>query len=291
MEFIKLDLEHRVLFEKYKPLSNPVSSVHNFTALYMWKDALGIEISEVADVLYIRRTMPPIFGFLPPLAQDEQKLSEAIERMKQFADVNEFPAVIIDAETWVAEKLETQGIGFKIKEDRDNDEYLYDGERLRNLSGKKMHGKKNHYNNFVKNNEFTVRPLADSKSAILEMAKRWLKGRESAYTIGEFAGIKNSLENLSQLPITGSAVFINGRCEGFTISEPTSPDSVLVHVEKANDEINGMFTFINSENLRINHPTATIINREQDLGIEGLRKAKESWKPTGFVHKFIIDLD
>lgn len=290
MDFEKLDLKHKDLFEKYKKYSNPIASVHNFTALYMWKDALGIEVCEEDGVLYMRRTMPPVFGFLPPLTMDDMKLPEAVNKMKKFAEENNYPARIIDAENWVENKLIEQGIPHAVADDRDNSEYLYDGDRLRNLSGKKMHSKKNHYNNFVKNNIFTIRDLKESKTAVVEMAKRWLKGKESPYTIGELEGIKFTLENSDLLPIKGIAVFINGRCEAFTISEDTGEDSVLVHIEKANDDITGMFTFVNSENIKINHPNATIINREQDLGIEGLRKAKESWKPVGMVDKLIIEL-
>lgn len=289
MEFKKLDLIHKELFDRYKERAYHVSSVHNFTALYMWREPLGIEVAEEDDVLYLRRVLPPDIGYLPPLASDDKKLVEALDKLKVYSEENNFPKQIIDAEKWLVDRLESIGFEFTYRPDRDNSEYLYDGEKLRTLSGKKMHGKKNHYNNFVKNNIFSIKKIEDAKDAVMEMEKRWLIGKESAYTVGEKEGIKDVLDNMGVLPVKGIAVFINDRCEAFTISEDTGEDSVLVHVEKANDDINGMFTFVNSENIKINHPDAQVVNREQDLGIEGLRKAKESWKPISMVDKFRID--
>lgn len=285
--------DDKKLFEKYRKDVNPISSAQNFTALYMWKDALGIEIAEEDDVLYLKRTKPPIFGFLVPLTLRDEDLPKAMMKLKAHSEENNFPFEMIDVEKWFIEKL-TDNVKkefpceYRIYSDHDNSEYLYDGEKLRTLSGKKMHSKKNHYNNFTKNFQYEIKDLHDSVDDVLEMNRRWLKGRESNYTLGEYEGIKKILAEPSVFNVKGIAVFIDGRCEAFTISEDTSDESVLVHVEKANDDINGLFTFVNSMNNRINHKNAKVVNREQDLGLEGLRKAKESWKPIGFVEKFVI---
>ncbi|UUM12548.1 phosphatidylglycerol lysyltransferase domain-containing protein [Clostridiaceae bacterium HFYG-1003] len=290
MEFEKLDLKHQAIFDRYRHLGNPLSSVQNFTALYMWKDALGIEICDTGSIVYFRRTVPPIFGFLPPLTSTDQEIVRAVREMKQFSQEHEFPCQIIDAEQWIIDQLARYDIPHEVIEDRDNSEYLYSGEKLRTLSGKKMHSKKNHYNHFVKNQNYEIRPLKGNTGAALAMTKRWLEGRESPYTLGELEGIRLAFEHLEALPVKGITVFVDGVCQAFTISEDLTEDAVLVHVEKASDEVNGLFTFVNSENQKINHPDAVTVNREQDLGIEGLRKAKLSWKPIGMVDKFIVRL-
>lgn len=290
MEFEKLDLKHQAIFDQYRHLGNPISSVQNFTALYMWKDALGIEICDQGNIVYFRRTMPPIFGFLPPLTRKDEDIITAIGEMKRFSDDNSFPFQIIDAEQWLLDQLERHQIPFRAEEDRDNSEYVYSAEKLRTLSGKKMHSKRNHYNHFIKNQNYEVRPLAGNTKAALAMASRWLEGKESDYTLGELEGIKLTFEHMDVLPVKGITVFVDGICQAFTISEDMPENGVLVHVEKANDSINGMFSFVNSENQKVNHPDAERVNREQDLGIEGLRKAKLSWKPLTMVDKFIIQL-
>lgn len=290
MEFEKLDLKHQAIFNQYRHLGNPISSVQNFVALYMWKDALGIEICVTENIVYFRRTMPPVFGFLPPLTKKDEDIITAVDEMKRFSKINNYPCQIIDAEQWLLNQLERNHIPFQAEEDPDNSEYLYSGPKLRTLSGKKMHSKKNHYNRFVKNHHYEVKLLEGNTKAALAMAKRWLEGRESEYTIGELEGIQLSFENMKHLPIKGITVFVDGVCQAFTISEDMPEKGVLVHVEKANDDIPGMFTFVNSENQKVNHPDAELVNREQDLGIEGLRKAKLSWKPCGMVDKFVVEL-
>ncbi len=289
MEFEKLDLKHKELFEKYDHIGDPVSSVQSFTAHYMWKDGLDTEIFEEDNVLYMRRVEPPIVGFLPPLTLNDKDLPKAIAKMADYADANGYPRTIIDAEQWLLDKLTEQEIPHTFTEDPDNSEYLYSADKLRTLSGKKFHSKKNHYNRFVKNQNYEVRPLKGNTAAALNMARRWLDGKESPYTKGELKGIDLTFQNMDVLPVTGITVFINGVCQAFTICEDVTESAVLVHTEKANDDIPGLFTFINSENMQINHPHAEIVNREQDLGIEGLRKAKKSWRPIGMVDKFFIN--
>ncbi len=288
MEFEKLDLKHKEMFEKYHHIGDPLSSVVSFTAHYMWKDGLNTEIYESDNVLYMRRVEPPIVGFLPPLTLSDDDLPGAIEKMAHFADTHSYPRTIIDAEQWLLDKLTKYGIPHTFSEDPDNSEYLYSAEKLRTLSGKKFHGKKNHYNRVGKNQNYEVRPLAGNTEAPLNMARRWLEGKESPYTRGELIGIDLAFQNMDLLPIKGITVFVDGVCQAFTVCEDVTDKAVLVHTEKANDDIPGLFTFVNSENQKVNHPHAEIVNREQDLGIEGLRKAKKSWRPIGMVDKFMI---
>lgn len=288
MDFEKLDLKHKDMFEKYHNIGNPLSSVRSFTAHYMWKDGLDTEIYESDNVLFMRRIEPPTVGFLPPLTLNDDDLPSALLKMANYADDQGYPRTIIDAEQWFLDKLIKYEIPHTFTEDLDNSEYLYSAEKLRTLSGKKFHGKKNHYNNFVKNQNYEVRPLKGNTDAALNMARRWLEGKEAPYTKGELIGIDLAFKNMDILPITGITVFVDGVCQAFTVCENLTDKAVLVHTEKATDDIRGLFTFVNSENQRVNHPHAEIVNREQDLGIEGLRKAKMSWRPIGMVDKFLI---
>lgn len=287
MNFEKLDIKHKDLFSKYKPYTNHISSVHNFIELYIWKDALDLEVCEENEILYIRR-LKPAFAYIPPVVVDDSKITEAIDKIKEDCTKNNEPFIILDAEQWFVDKLKNNNIDMEVTEDRDNSEYLYDGQKLKTLSGKKLHSKKNHYNQFIKNNNYSFKDLKDCMDDALDMEERWLKEKSSDFTIGEYEGIKNCFKNWDLLNLKGIAIFVDDVCQGFTISEDTSENSVLCHVEKANDSIKGAFTFVNSQNIVLNHPNAEIVNREQDLGIEGLRKAKLSWKPIGFVDKFKI---
>lgn len=290
MDFEKLDLKHRAVFNQYRHLGNPISSVQNFVAQYMWKDSIGLEICETENIVYFKRTVLPILGFLSPFTKKDEDIITAVTEMKRIAQAEGFPCQIIDAEQWMIDQLERNNIPFTAKADRDNSEYLYSGEKLRTLAGKKMHGKRNHYNRFVKNQIYDIRPLEENMSAALALAERWIVGKESKYTLDEIEGLKLLFKHWDILPIKGLAVFIDGVCQAFTITEDMPNNGVLVHVEKANDDIPGLYSFINSESQQLLHPNADIVNREQDMGLEGLRKAKQSWRPIGMVDKFTITL-
>jgi len=288
--------EDRHLLEKYSGEADPVSSVQNFTALYMWRKPYGLEICEDDSVLYMKRTSENVRGYLPPLVLKDEDLEKALKKMEIYSEENSYPFVILEAEKWFIEKLtalrqkKDGNISWDVRiySDHNNSEYLYSGEKLKTLSGKKMHQKKNHYNRFVKTHQYEIKDIFDCPEDILKMFNKWLKGRESEDTLGELEGVRELLGKPMCFDIKGIAVFVDGKCGAFTISENTGDNSVLVHSEKADDEIPGLFTFVNSENIKINHPDAEIVNREQDLGIPGLRKAKESWKPIGFVSKFTV---
>ena len=289
MIFDKLDLKHKELVEKYNKFANPLSSVHNFTAIYTWKDPLDIEICEEEGILYLHRNKPE-FGFLPPLMEDWSRIGEAVKKMKNYSYEKGFKPVVIDAEQYFIDRLNDSSIEFRSEEDRDNSEYVYDVQKLKRLSGKKYHGKKNHYNHFIKNLNYEVKDLKDSFEDALRVGKKWIEGKETDYTLGELKGIHDAFENFDLLNLKGIAVYVDGVCEAFTISEDIPNNNVLIHIEKANDLINGVYTFVNSMNLQVNHPDSVKVNREQDLGIEGLRKAKLSWKPIEMVDKFKIYL-
>jgi hypothetical protein len=100
--------------------------------------------------------------------------------------------------------------------------------------------------------------------------------------------VRQILEHPDELGLLGLAIRLGGRLEGFTLGELVRPDTALVHLEKANPEIRGLFVALTSHLCRALPPEVTYVNREQDLGLPGLRKSKESLKPDHLVHKFTI---
>ena len=102
----------------------------------------------------------------------------------------------------------------------------------------------------------------------------------------EFCAIKEALNNLEVLNIQGGLIRINGEVEAFTFGEKQNDELVIVHVEKANPEIRGLYTVINQEFIQHNWTDVKYVNREEDMGKEGLRKAKESYNPEFMVKKY-----
>jgi hypothetical protein len=186
--------------------------------------------------------------------------------------------------------------GWEVEPDRDNDDYVYDAGKLRTLSGRSMHQKKNHYNHFVQNYSAEYLPITRGLFPELKLVEdEWLtlkterEGEGAATHLAmEREAIHSILEGFEALGQRGMAIRIAGRIEAFTIGEMLSPDTLLVHVEKGNPEIRGIYVALCSHFAREIFPEAAFVNREQDLGLTGLRRSKESLKPHHFVRKFNV---
>ena len=185
---------------------------------------------------------------------------------------------------------------YEIIEDRDSFDYIYDGDNLRNLTGRKYSKKRNHINALLRDYEdrFEYRPLSsDNTKEILEFTYRWAaeKVSDDPYNRieNEKIGIENILESYSDLDTKIAGLYIDGSMEAFTIG---SYDPVLkvaaIHIEKANPEIRGLYPYINQQFLLNEFLDAIYINREDDMGIPSLRRAKESYYPTTLAKKYSI---
>ena len=185
---------------------------------------------------------------------------------------------------------------FKITEQVDLKDYLYDGNAMRTLSGKKLHKKKNHLNAFKREYEgrYEYRRLCCSdRGDVWKFLDRWReeKGEEVEEHLDyELRGIHEILKNCSLLNVRMSGVYIDGHLEAFTIGSYNPLEQMaVIHIEKANPEIRGLYQFINQQFLIEEFPEAVLINREDDLGLEGLRKAKLSYNPIDYARKYQVE--
>lgn len=185
---------------------------------------------------------------------------------------------------------------FKITEQVDLKDYLYDGNAMRTLSGKKLHKKKNHLNAFKREYEgrYEYRRLCCSdRGDVWKFLDRWReeRGEEVEEHLDyEVRGIHEILKNCSLLNVRMSGVYIDGHLEAFTIGSYNPLERMaVIHIEKANPEIRGLYQFINQQFLIEEFPEAVLINREDDLGLEGLRKAKLSYNPIDYARKYQVE--
>ena len=185
---------------------------------------------------------------------------------------------------------------FKITEQVDLKDYLYDGNAMRTLSGKKLHKKKNHLNAFKREYEgrYEYRRLCCSdRGDVWKFLDRWReeKGEEVEEHLDyEVRGIHEILKNCSLLNVRMSGVYIDGHLEAFTIgSYNPLEDMAIIHIEKANPEIRGLYQFINQQFLIHEFPDVKLVNREDDLGQEGLRRAKLSYNPIDYARKYQVE--
>lgn len=183
---------------------------------------------------------------------------------------------------------------FLFRCNRDSYDYVYDINDLADLKGKKYQKKRNHLNRFLSNYpEHTLVPLnAENLSLAQEVCDQWFARREALDPHADFMLEKRALRRgfarFDQLHLEGAALLLEGRPIAFSIASPINEETYDVHFEKALEDIDGGYAAINalfSRYLRQAHPQLKFLNREDDLGIEGLRKAKLSYLPHHLMEK------
>ncbi|MDR1765553.1 MAG: phosphatidylglycerol lysyltransferase domain-containing protein [Lachnospiraceae bacterium] len=186
---------------------------------------------------------------------------------------------------------------FSVTEQPDARDYLYSGEALRTLAGKKLHKKKNHVNAFLREYEgrYEYRSLnCDDRQEIWGFLDKWRqkKGEGAEEHLDyEVSGIHELLRahDCELMKIRMGGVYIDGKLEAFSVASFNPAENMaVIHIEKANPDINGLYQFINQQFLVHEYPTVALVNREDDLGLEGLRQAKLSYQPVDFARKFLI---
>lgn len=206
------------------------------------------------------------------------------------------PLKIFLADEEAVKYLNLDAEKYLVREQEDLKDYLYDGEALRTLAGKKLHKKKNHLNAFVKeyNGRYEYRKLCCSnRYDVWNFLSKWRehKGENvEEHLDPEVEGIHEILKNCSDLCVRMGGVYIDGHLEAFTIGSYNELENMaIIHIEKANPEIRGLYQYINQQFLIHEFPDVTLVNREDDLGLEGLRKAKMSYNPVEFARKYYIE--
>ena len=184
---------------------------------------------------------------------------------------------------------------FQIEEAVDSADYIYSAEALRTLAGKDYHKKKNHVNAFLKEQEgrWQYRRIGcEDKTEIWRFLDRWEENKGDdvgQHLNAEVVGLHDVLNNCVLMNAHMGGIFIDGQLEAFSIGTYNEPlKMAVIHIEKANPDIRGLYPFINQKFLQEEFPDAELVNREDDVGLPGLRKAKQSYHPIRMARKFNI---
>ena len=267
---------------------------------YIWKYFYKTKVyTEGDDAAFLLMKDGDEFFSAMPYCREEELRSNFLKLQDYFNNELKRPLKIYLADE---EALEALGLrddpGYIIKEETDLKDYLYDAEALRTLAGKKYQKKRNLVNKFKKEYEgrWEYKTLCCSDEYFLEeFMKKWVadkmaEGTESQDTLlFEKDGVIDILRNCDKLTFTVGALFIDDVLEAFTIgSYNVKEKMVVVSIEKGNSEIPGIYQAINQLFLQNSYPAAVLVNREDDMGLEGLRQAKESYNPIGYARKYMV---
>lgn len=293
MNFKPLTLADRPIFKAAEKAAIQLIGDTSFTNLFIWRPYYRprwVEAHGCLCLLALPEGEEP-FGLVPVGPGD--RIAALGHTCQALAELTKHPQIRRVPEDLVTE-LEAAGAPYEYSHDRNHDDYVYLKESLSTLSGRKMHQKRNHYNYFINHNQFECVPVTSELiSELLAVQEGWLANKEEqSHTTGllnyELTSVQELLHHMDDLNQMGLAIRINGRIEGFTMGEMLNPNTMLVHLEKANSEIRGLFMALFSHFCHLFSPEVVYVNREQDLGLPGLRLSKESLRPDHMVRKFTV---
>ena len=268
----------------------------NFMNLMSWRFLFHTEIAFYGEWLLFRFQYGGHLAYLPPIGEGDWNaiLPDMI------ADANEQgePFCLMGVcERSLQRLFEIMPGRFMSEFDRSFTDYVYLRESLAQLAGKKLQSKRNHIHRFVKENpDYEFQPLtSDTFQECLDLVRKWheRKGPVDGARLTleeEYSAMNFTFNHWGELAGLGGVLRVKGRLIAFTYGAPINYDTFDVCVEKADVDYEGAFTMINREFARSLPASYRYVNREEDLGIEGLRKAKMSYQPTLLLHKHIVRL-
>ena len=297
LEFKKIEVNSILEMLPFYAMRHNMTCDSVFLESYVWKDYYNVRyaIWENKALLWLMENEGRCFSAMP-LCREEDLPGAFAAIEEYFNEELGYPLVINLADEYAVKYLNLPEDKYLVEEQVDSRDYLYNGDAMRSLAGKKLHKKKNRVNAFKREYEgrYEYRRLCCSDSHdVWVFLDRWRqqKGEEVEEHLDyEVKGIHDILKNCSEFSIHMGGVYIDGQMEAFTIGSYNPVEHMaVIHIEKANPEINGLYQFINQQFLIEEFPEAEWVNREDDMGLEGLRKAKMTYYPADYARKYLVE--
>lgn len=290
MKFLQLNLTDKEIFDRYT--GNYINSESSFTNIMMWNESyFHAEYAICCDSLIIKFAgSNGKQRFSMPYGNSNNTIPALLELCKHCRNQNMQLEILDGNQKFVDAVISSGMFNIEYTQNRDYQEYVYLSENLAVLSGKEMHSKKNHVNKFKRMYNYKFVPIdASIVPLCLQKAEMWLdkkyNGNKQEYS-KEIRSIRIALNNFEYFKLFGGAIFVGEDLAAFTVGEELNPETVLVHIEKADIGYQGAFAAINYEFASYVQPKYKYLNREEDMGIEGLRKAKMSYRPAFLTDKY-----
>lgn len=286
IDFKPIELEDKESIQAYTLSGASQICDLAFSNLYGWSERYRTRwaVVEGSLVISFKPLHHPHPAYLIPVCRSGETLQAVIARLHEESLRYEQPLVLMGISPLCREALEAYcPEHFTFLHDEATQDYVYLREKLATLSGKALQSKRNHINKFERlyPNWHYEEVTDDNLSACLRLAQSWLEGEDviDGSRLAEQAMIERCLRHRERLGLQTGVLWVGDEVVAFSFGSPINNETFGIHVEKASTAYEGAFTMINREFARRIPEVYTYINREEDLGIEGLRKSKKSYKP------------
>lgn len=278
-------------YNQYRNLDITNASEGAFATMFIWNDYYNLEFADNGEFLFIKFNIAgkkPSFFF--PIGNGN--LKEGIFQLKEYCQSIGEKLIFRLVSRENIEKLKlVNDIRFAIKESRDSFDYVYSTDRMISLSGKKLHSKRNHLNYFFENYNYEYLTV-DNEQLLKECsltAEKWVNNKTKNKNPFEAAAMRSYFEHYFDFNQKGAVIKIDGQIAAMSFGEKLNREIALIQIELADDSFRGAYQAINKLFCENEWTDCKYVNREEDMGIEGLRKAKMSYQPEFFVEKYYIE--
>ena len=272
---------------------NSPSADFNFGNIYIWDKYYKQLICRFEDRMITKLCYGKDRAFAFPIGSGP--LGPAVEALRAFCAEKGYPLLLLGVTEKHREMLDALYPGcFEYEKDEDGADYIYSAEKLSTYAGKALHGKKNHCNRFEAEHDWDFVPITrELIPGCLDMLEVWTEenaARLDSSIHDENDAIIRAFAAYEKLGLEGGVLRSSGTILGFSLGEMASPDTFNVHFEKAEIDVNGAYPMVCRELTRMvmqAHPGLRYVNREDDMGLESLRKSKLSYKPEFLLEKYL----
>lgn len=291
--FNKPKIDDKAWVDQCLKHANSMNCEYTFGNVYIWSTAYSTQICHYKDFFICKWGRGNDISYSLPIGEGD--FTDAVNQIINDAlESGVVPKIYGITQGYAAMLKEAFTGKFDYKYDDGYNDYIYSVNKMSLLSGKKYHGKRNHITNFKKNNpDWCFEKLnTDNIDECIALHTEWINSRSqnddnSDYSF-EFEAVLKAFENFEKLNFSGGLIRVNGKVIAYTMGEPQMNGKCFVtHFEKAPADIQGAYPIINQEFTKNCLTDYEFVNREEDLGIEGLRKAKQSYNPEVFLEKCV----
>lgn len=291
LNFKRVEISDKAWVDKCLSHANSMNCEYSFGNLFIWSTAYSTEICKFNDFLIVRWGKGNDKSYSLPLGEGD--FSGAINAIIDDASsLGVVPKIYGITEGYLYMMQEAFTGKFSYSYDEADADYIYSVEKMASLRGKKYHSKRNHITNFKKNNpDWSFEKLTrDNIDECIAFHTKWINDKnpdDSDYSF-EFEAVLTAFEHYDELGFVGGLIKADGKVIAYTFGEPQMNRKCFVsHIEKAAADIQGAYPIICQEFTANCLMDYDFVNREEDLGIEGLRKAKQSYYPEILLKKWV----
>lgn len=293
IEFKPISLSDKPIFDDYFNKTDFNNAEKNFSNLFMWRKTYEYEYAIINDCLCIkgklRDSKKPFCHFPYGGCSIKDSLSLIKEIFKKEGNELIIKPLLPEMKKCLENNLEDLE-DYKLIEDRDSFDYIYSSNKLITLSGSKLRNKRRWVKKFRENYDYTYEEInSNNLSEAKEFTINIIKNSNN--DLDEIIAMEEMFDNLFELGIKGCIIRIDNKIVGVSTGEELTKDTVVIHCERADTNFEGIYNCINQEFCEKQWSNYKFINREEDLGIEGLRQAKLTYRPDLLLSKYIVKIE